>query len=318
MARESSITYEQVAAAAGNLKAQSLKPTARNVREALGVGSMATVLKFLQQWQSGQVRQSQAIDDTLDVSIVRAISNQIASKVQDATAEATAQLADLQSETDTLITENERQAAELESKVIELATLQEQHSALAGRTNQLENENKRTAEALLAERQASEIARVELAKAELRLEAVPRIEAEIEKVRLELAEERTKSSNLHETAAVANARLESETSLRSSLQEQLLKALKLAEDNAEKANKLAEQLSNEKLTVKGLESKIESMTHDINAKALIIESARIEAKRSGEEAAQLRGQLEVTEKKANEELNKLKDQIKVLEKKNNV
>lgn len=314
MARESSITYEQVAAAAVNLKAQSQKPTARNVREVLGVGSMATVLKFLQQWQSGQVRQSQAIDDTLDVTIVRAISNQIASKVQDATAEATAQLADLQSETDTLITENERQTAELESKAVELSALQEQHSALAGRTNQLEDESKRTAEALIAERQVSEVARVELAKAELRLEAVPRIEAEIDKVRLELAEERIKSSSLHEAAAVANAKLESETSLRVSLQEQLLKALKLADDNAEKANKLAEQLSNEKLTAKGLESKIESLENDINSKSQIIESTRIEAKSSGEEAARLRGQLEVTERKANEELNKLKEKISILEK----
>lgn len=314
MAREPSITYEQVAAAAVNLKAQSQKPTARNVREVLGVGSMATVLKFLQQWQSGQVRQSQAIDDTLDVTIVRAISNQIASKVQDATAEATAQLADLQSETDTLITENERQTAELESKAVELSALQEQHSALAGRTKQLEDENKRTAEALIAERQVSEVARVELAKAELRLEAVPRIEAEIEKVRLELAEERIKSSSLHEAAAVANAKLESEISLRTSLQEQLLKAVKLADDNAEKANKLAEQLSNEKLTVKGLESKVESLANDISAKAEIIESARIEAKRSGEEAAKLRGQLEVTERKSNEELNKLKEKISILEK----
>ena len=314
MARESSITYEQVAAAAVNLKAQSQKPTARNVREVLGVGSMATVLKFLQQWQSGQVRQSQAIDDTLDVTIVRAISNQITSKVQDATAEATAQLADLQSETDTLITENERQTAELKSKAVELSALQEQHSALAGRTKQLEDENKRTAEALIAERQVSEVARVELAKAELRLEAVPRIEAEIEKVRLELAEERIKSSSLHEAAAVANAKLESEISLRTSLQEQLLKAVKLADDNAEKANKLAEQLSNEKLTVKGLESKVESLANDISAKAEIIESARIEAKRSGEEAAKLRGQLEVTERKSNEELNKLKEKISILEK----
>ena len=192
--------------------------------------------------------------------------------------------------------------------------MQEQHSALAGRTKQLEDENKRTAEALIAERQVSEVARVELAKAELRLEAVPRIEAEIEKVRLELAEERIKSSSLHEAAAVANAKLESEISLRTSLQEQLLKAVKLADDNAEKANKLAEQLSNEKLTVKGLESKVESLANDISAKAEIIESARIEAKRSGEEAAKLRGQLEVTERKSNEELNKLKEKISILEK----
>lgn len=290
MAREPSITFEQVAAAADNIKAQSQKPTARNVREALGAGSMATVLKFLQQWQSGQVRQSQAIDDTLDVSIVRAISNQIATKVQEATADATAQLADLQSETDTLITENERQATELENKAVELGALQEQHSALAGRTEQLEDENERQAAALLAERQASEGARVELAKAELRLEAVPRIEAEIEKVRLELDEERKKSSSLHEAAAVANAKLESETSLRLSLQEQLLKVTKSAEENADRAIKATEQLSNEKVLSQSLQARIEALSRELA-------TANDQAKKAGELAAELKGQLAATTKK---------------------
>mgnify|MGYP003385321165 CR=1 FL=1 len=290
MAREPSITFEQVAAAADNIKAQSQKPTARNVREALGAGSMATVLKFLQQWQGGQVRQSQAIDDTLDVSIVRAISNQIATKVQEATADTTAQLADLQSETDTLITENERQAAELENKAVELAALQEQHSALAGRTEQLEDENERQAAALLAERQASEGARVELAKAELRLEAVPRIEAEIEKVRLELDEERKKSSSLHEAAAVANAKLESETSLRLSLQEQLLKVTKSAEENADRAIKATEQLSNEKVLSQTLQARTEALSRELA-------TANELAKKAGELAAELKGQLAATTKK---------------------
>ncbi|MEQ1537220.1 MAG: DNA-binding protein [Burkholderiaceae bacterium] len=290
MAREPSITFEQVAAAADNIKAQSQKPTARNVREALGAGSMATVLKFLQQWQGGQVRQSQAIDDTLDVSIVRAISNQIATKVQEATADTTAQLADLQSETDTLITENERQAAELENKAVELAALQEQHSALAGRTEQLEDENERQAAALLAERQASEGARVELAKAELRLEAVPRIEAEIEKVRLELDEERKKSSSLHEAAAVANAKLESETSLKLSLLEQLLKVTKSAEENADRAIKATEQLSNEKVLSQTLQARTEVLSRELA-------TANDVAKKAGEMAAELKGQLAATEKK---------------------
>jgi len=84
------------AAAADNIKAQGGKPTARSVRDALGTGSMATVLKFLQEWKGGQVRQCQAIDDTLDPSIARAISNQIAGKVQEATADATARLSIIQ------------------------------------------------------------------------------------------------------------------------------------------------------------------------------------------------------------------------------
>ena len=133
MARVSSISLEQVAAAADGIKAKGGKPTARDVRDILGTGSMATVLKFLQKWQSNQSRLNQAIDDTLGPSITRAISNQIATRVQQASADSTARLADLQAEADAIIAENEQQAAELEARAGELAMFQEQHAALSGR-----------------------------------------------------------------------------------------------------------------------------------------------------------------------------------------
>jgi hypothetical protein len=74
-------------------------------------------------------------------------------------------------------------------------------------------------EALVLERQAAEAARVELAKAELRLEAVPRIEREIEQVRAELNQTRERAATdmststsdaaiLHEKASVAEAKRE--------------------------------------------------------------------------------------------------------------
>ena len=225
MARESSITPEQVAAAADGIKALGGKPTARNVRDVLGTGSMATVLKFLQQWQGNQSRQSQAIDDTLDPSIARAISNQIASKVQEATSDSTARLADLQAEADAIIAESERQTAEMEAQAGELAMSQEQHAALSGRVQQLEADAARTAADLLAERQAAEAARVELAKAELRLEALPRIEAEIEKIRTELLQARAQSAESHESAAVATARLEAADKARVRAEQQLEAAM---------------------------------------------------------------------------------------------
>lgn len=208
MAREATITFEQVATAADNLKAQGSKASARAVREVLGSGSMATVLKLLQQWQGGQVRQSDVIDDTIDPSVLRAISNQIATRVQEATADTTARLADLQAEADAIIIENERQAVELDVQSTELVTLHGQYAELAGRAQQLESESARTAGELVAERRATEVARVELAKAELRLEAVPKIETEIEKNRVELLHARTQSAELHEVAAVAAAKLE--------------------------------------------------------------------------------------------------------------
>lgn len=62
MPREPTITYKRVATAADNIFHQGKKPTASSVREALGVGSMTTILKHLQQWQDNQKRQRQIFD----------------------------------------------------------------------------------------------------------------------------------------------------------------------------------------------------------------------------------------------------------------
>ncbi len=201
MARESNITYEQVATTADNLKAQGEKPTSRAVRELLGTGSMATVCKFLQQWKAGQTRQGQAADDTIDPSVARAISANIAAKIQTATSEATASLADMQAELDSVILENERQANEINDLTVEAAYHKEEGAKLAGQIQQLSADLIRTTSELDAERQAAEQARIQLAKSELRLEAVPRIEADIEKVSAELALERKASAAAREEAA---------------------------------------------------------------------------------------------------------------------
>lgn len=263
MAREATITYDQVAAAADSILARSGKATSRNVREVLGSGSMATVCKFLHQWKNGQFRQSQSIDDSIDPAIIRAINNYIAEKVLESTADATARLADQQGEAEAIISESERKSAEIEMQAAELSVLIEQRSALAGRNQQLETEAKRIVADLAAERLAAETARVELAKAALRLEAVPRIEAEIEKVRNELLQSRAQAADLHEAAAVATAKLEAEVVQR-------------------------------KITETHLS---EAAAREIAAAKEVVRNALAEAKKSGEAAAELRGQLAETKAK---------------------
>lgn len=229
MAREPTITLDQFTAAADRIKAEGGKVTARSVRDVLGSGSMATVLKLLQQWQAGQERQRLALDDTLDPTIARAIGNYCVSKVQEVTADITTRLTDLQAAADTLIAENERQAGELEVQAAALAALHEQHAALSGRARQLETDAARTADELAAERRAAEAARVNLAKAELRLETVPRIEAEIEKTRSELLASRALAAEQHEAAAVATAKLGAEVERRKGIEAHLAEVMKRAQ-----------------------------------------------------------------------------------------
>lgn len=208
MAREATVTFEQVSAAAEAIKAQGGKPNSRTVREMLGTGSMATILKHLQQRQAEQSRQSQVFDETLDPVVIKSISIHIADKVQTATMALTIQIAEQQTEMTNLISENERQAAELESLTAAYSALTDQHNQLSGVVQQLETESSRTTADLITERQATESARIQLAKAELRLEAIPRIEKEIEQVRRELFAAQKQAADFKEAAAVAEMRLE--------------------------------------------------------------------------------------------------------------
>lgn len=291
MARKSTLTYEQVVTVADKIIAQGGKPSSRNIREALGTGSLTTILKFLQQWQGGQVRQSQSLNDTIDPAIARAISNQIVIRVQDSTADAMSRLADLQAELETLISENERQSAEIETQAAEMIVIQEQNSSLAGRAQQIESDAARNIADLVSERQAAEAARVSLAKAELRLEAVPRIEAEIEKVSAELMQARCLSAELHEAAAVATARLEAETVLRKSIEAQLFDAMSQREEARKHALATAESLGNERVALQACHARLEANVREINAAREEASKARAEAKDARETSAELRGQL---------------------------
>lgn len=58
MAREATIGQEEVNAVADSIRAAGIKPTAQTIREGLGRGSMATVLRLFHVWQSGSGNQS--------------------------------------------------------------------------------------------------------------------------------------------------------------------------------------------------------------------------------------------------------------------
>ena len=264
MGRESSITLEQVSTIANEIKTSGGKATSRAVREALGSGSMATICKLLAQWQTTQERKSDAIDDTLSQAVVKAISNDIASKVQCAIADATSRLADLQSERDLLITENENQTADLEYLTNSLLSEKGQNLKLSGRVQQLEADAMLISTKLDKERGDAKSAMTALAKAELRLEALPRIEQELTSLRNQIEIERTRSATLHEKEAVASAKLEmlSNTHIETS------KRLEIAQ----------EELGKEKLASQSLQNRLDITTRDFSKANAAIEKLAGEIK----------------------------------------
>lgn len=207
MVREATITQEAVNAIVERIRADGGKPTARKVREELGRGSMATVLKFLQSWQDSQVRQADE-PVTLPQALQRVIVDFINQEVASAKKPLETALADAQQAGRDLITESERQAAALNELDQAAEWLRAEVSAANSRATQLATELETSHLGTQVERQAAELARTELAKAELRLEALPRLESELERLRIALDAERTGRVAAELAAAVSAVKLE--------------------------------------------------------------------------------------------------------------
>ena len=288
MARETTITQEQVNATADAIRAEGQRPTARAVRERLGSGSMATVLKFLQGWQAGQVRTVDA-PVTLPASLQRALVDCIAQEVAAARANLGDELTAAQQANADLIAESERQAATIEAYLETLETFQSEKAELAGRLAQVESAFEKANDDLVAERAAAERARTELAKAQLRLEALPDIEAQINALRTALDQERAAKTDAEKTAAVALAKLEAT--------ERALVAAEAATEKAEKrAAQATQELSTARVQVQAQQTALDTAARECDDLRKQTKEARAEAKKAGEVAAELRGKLAATPK----------------------
>src|SRR3546814_20075149 len=75
MARISTIPQEQGNAAADALVTAGQKPTNRAILDKLGSGSMATVVKLLQNWKAGKGGASATIDEVVYAGVSTDIGN---------------------------------------------------------------------------------------------------------------------------------------------------------------------------------------------------------------------------------------------------
>lgn len=207
MAREATITQEQLNAAADVIRAAGGKPTARALREQLGGGSMATVLRLMQVWQTGQIKPA-AEEVTLPPALTRALSDFIAQTVAGAKSALEAELTEKQVAQADLIAENERQTSTIKLQAQALESAQAEAAELNGRLQTLADDLAAVRAEAVQERAGAERARTELAKAELRLEAVPRIEAELEKLQASLQTERDARAAAERSLAAEQAKAE--------------------------------------------------------------------------------------------------------------
>lgn len=184
MSREASITQEQINAAADAIRASGAKPTTRAVRESLGTGSAATIIRLLRVWQSGQIKPAtEAV--TLPSTLQRALVDFIGQEVATARAGLEADLAEAQAAQAELINESDRQASTIELQAEALESSQAAQAAAEAHSR----EAMRLGEALAEARQAAQVQALEIDKAKEAAEAArsaaaeARIEAEAAQLR---------------------------------------------------------------------------------------------------------------------------------------
>lgn len=296
MGRESTITFEQIAAVADAMKLENVKPTSRAVRERLGnTGSMGTINKLLQRWKAGQERQVSAAL-VLPPALQRVLLEFMDGELTAARSTLEAELADQQQEAADLATENERQVVENETQADAIELLRAEVAEHKGRAGQLDADLVATRDEAARERSGAELARTELAKAQLRLEAMPRMEADLVAVRGVLETERTARQAAEQQAAVLAAKLEASERRATEADARTAKADAAATQASAKLESVARDLVAANAAVQAGQARLESAAREIDDAKKAVATATTAAKKSGEEAAELRGQLAAKKK----------------------
>lgn len=208
MGRDATVTAEQVSAMADTITAEGGKPTSRAIRERLGnTGSMGTINRLLQAWRANRAAQ-QISTLSMPPALQNTILDFIASEVASARAALEIELLAQQQEAADLATENERQLETIAALKSELIKVAAEKASAEGQTRQLINDLAAAHHEALQERLAFDQARTELAKAQMRLEALPQMIRELEALRTELQNERQAATAAERQAAVLQAQKE--------------------------------------------------------------------------------------------------------------
>ncbi|MGZ5009429.1 MAG: DNA-binding protein [Methylobacter sp.] len=287
------VTFEQVAAVADAMIGEDQQPTIIAVRDRIGTGSPNTIHKHLTAWRAARPQATAAAPE-LPASLTTAIAAEIEKAAANARAEVESKLVQVQAEAAELANAGEAletERDELLENVVELTT---ERDTLAGKAEQQAADIKAQAERIEREQQAAEAARVDLAKAQLKIEAsaerLGEQAAEIERLRVALDSESKARITSEQQAAVLSAKLESMTDRATKAEARTEIAEKQSQQNAQELNSARNQVQAQQIALDAAAREIEDVRRQIK-------DVRAEAKKSGEEAAELRGKLTVSVQK---------------------
>ncbi|MDW3688363.1 DNA-binding protein [Cupriavidus sp. CV2] len=199
------IAYEVVAAAADALLAEGRKATLAAVRERIGTGSMNTIHRHWTIWQGHQKPVPRKLSEP-NTRLLSALGSELSKVAEEAASEADAALAQAMHEPSVYSANGEALEAERDALAEQLLQITTERDTLAGKAAGQSAEIERLTQDAERERDATAVGRRMLAQAELRLEAVPRLEEELVQLRAQLVAEQTVRTEADKMAAVAEAR----------------------------------------------------------------------------------------------------------------
>ncbi|WP_081651632.1 DNA-binding protein [Cupriavidus sp. WS] len=198
------VSYERVAAAADALLAEGQKPTLRAVLERLATGSMNTIHRHWSVWAAQHKPAPRKINEP-NTRLLQALGTELSKAAEEAASEAEANLAQAMKELAVFSANGEALEAERDALAEQLLQVTKERDVLAGKGEEQLAEMARLNQELERERNELAAVRRQLVQAELRVEAVPRLETDLSEVRALLAAEQAARVEADKTAATAVA-----------------------------------------------------------------------------------------------------------------
>lgn len=281
------VTFEQVAAVADAITGEGQQPTINAVRDRIGTGSPNTIHRHLTAWRAARPQATVAAPE-LPATLTAAIATEIERAASSARAEVETKLVQSQAEAVELANAGETLEGERDELIEQVTELTTERDTLAGKAAQQEADIKAQAERIEREQQAAEAARVELAKAQLKIESsaerLGEQVAEIERLRVSLDLESKARIAAEQQAAVLSSKLESMTDRTTKAESRL--------EQIEKQNEqIRQELDSTRNQVQARQAELSAAGRELDAAQNKVREARAEAKQAREEAAELRGQV---------------------------
>jgi len=267
------ITPDRVFAAADALEASGSRVSVRSVRDYLGGGSPNQITPLLASWRARKPSVA-APEIQHDPRIVQLIAEQVRAAAGEAAVRADERANEAEDTLTLCQQENSELAEQLATTLRALDEARAKVEQQAGTISEIREEIERVrseAEEEVEEantranreREVAETAQHALARAELRLESMPRLEGEVERLRTALDEALSGKQSAEQQAAVAAAKLDAATQRVSAAEEREREARQqqaAAQEAAARANGDAHQAQ---ITLQAVQARLESTSREL-------------------------------------------------------